>query len=192
MKQELPKINLGNNVFTYPMPVTLVGAIVQGRVNFMTVSWVTRVNFTPPMLAVALYQGHYTPQGIREHRTFSVNIPSADMVEKTDYCGLVSGKKTDKSGVFEVFYGELKTAPMIRECPLCLECRLVNIVELPTNHLFIGEIVAAYTEADYLTDDRPDVVKINPLLLTMPDNNYWTVGGLAGKAWSAGKKLKKE
>ena len=184
------KINLGANVFVYPMPVTLVGANVAGRPNFLAVAWLTRVNLNPPLLAVSLNQGHFTPMGLRENRTFSVNFPSADLVAQTDYCGLVSGQKADKSGLFKVFYGELKTAPMIQECPLCLECKLVDIVEFPGNHLFVGEIVSSYTEERYLTDGKPDVRKMNPLLLTMPDNNYWTVGEHAGKAWSVGKKLK--
>jgi flavin reductase (DIM6/NTAB) family NADH-FMN oxidoreductase RutF len=96
----------------------------------------------------------------------------------------------DKSGLFRVFYGELETAPLIEECPLGLECRLYQVVELPANDLFIGEIVAAYADEDCLTDGRPDILKINPLVLTMPDNNYWTVGEQAGQAWQAGKKLK--
>ena len=187
----MEKINIGNNAFIYPMPVTLVGATVEGKANFMTVGWVTRVNAKPPMLAVGLNKAHYTPIGIREAKTFSVNFPSAEMVEKTDYCGIVSGKRTDKSGVFEVFFGELKTAPMIRECPLCIECKLTEICELPTNDLFIGEITGTYTEEKFLTDGKPDVKKINPLVLTMPDNSYWTVGEYAGKAWGEGKKFKK-
>lgn len=187
----MEKINIGNNVFVYPMPVTLIGATVREKANFMTVGWITRVNAKPAMLAVSLNKAHYTPTGIREAKTFSVNFPSADMIEKTDYCGLVSGRKTDKSGVFDVFYGELKTAPMIRECPLCIECKLTEICELPTNNLFIGEVAAAYTEEKFLTDGKPDVKKINPLVLTMPDNSYWTVGEYSGKAWSEGKKFKK-
>jgi len=56
---------------------------------------------------------------------------------------------------FEVFYGELKTAPMIKDCPLCLECELVDTYEkLPTNSIFIGEIMGAYTEDRYLTDGK--------------------------------------
>jgi flavin reductase (DIM6/NTAB) family NADH-FMN oxidoreductase RutF len=192
MKMEvLEKINIGTNVFVYPMPVTLVGAKVEGRTNFMAVGWLSRVNAKPPMLAVALNKMHYTPEGIKETRTFSVNFPSSDMVQETDYCGLVSGRRIDKSTVFDVFYGELETAPMIKACPLCLECKLVDIYELPTNNLFIGEIIAGYTEERFLTDDKPDIQKMNPLILTMPDNNYWTVGSHAGKAWSAGKKLKR-
>lgn len=186
----MSKVQLDPNAFIYPMPVTLVGATVAGRVNFLAVAWVTRVNLNPPLLAVAINRRHFTPPGIREHGNFSVNCPSADMLEQTDYCGLVSGRQADKSGLFEVFYGKLKTAPMIRECPLCLECSLNQVVELPSQYLFIGEIVAAYTEEHYLTDGKPDIHKMNPLVLTMPDNNYWTVGEHAGRAWSAGKKLR--
>ncbi len=186
----MSKINLGANAYIYPMPVTLVGAMVEGRANFMAVGWVMRVNRQPPLLAVALNKAHYTPKGIRAQRSFSVNFPGADLMEKADYCGLVSGHKVDKSGLFRVFFGELKTAPLIEECPLGLECRVFDVVELPANDLFIGEIVAAYADEDCLTDGRPDILKINPLVLTMPDNNYWTVGAHAGRAWSAGKKLK--
>ena len=188
----MAKINLGANAYIYPMPVTLVGATVEGKANFMAVGWVMRVNMKPPLLAVALNKAHFTPRGIREHRTFSVNFPGADLMEKADYCGLVSGHKVDKSGLFRVFYGELETAPLIEECPLGLECRLYQVVELPANDLFIGEIVAAHADEDCLTDGRPDIEKINPLVLTMPDNNYWTVGAHAGRAWEAGKKLKNQ
>jgi flavin reductase (DIM6/NTAB) family NADH-FMN oxidoreductase RutF len=114
------------------------------------------------------------------------------MVEATDYCGLVSGKTTDKSKVFEIFYGELKTAPMITECSLSLECKLVDKVDLQTNIFFIGEIIASYTEEKFLTNGKLDIKKMNPLLLTMPDNSYWTVGNYVGKAWNIGNTFKKE
>ena len=118
-------------------------------------------NASPPMLGIGIHRPHYTTGGILENKTFSVCFPSSKMAEKTDYCGLVSGKKVDKSELFDVFYGNLNTAPMIAECPLCLECRL-------------------------------DVTKMDPMVLTMHDNGYWKVGQQVGKAWSAGKKLKKE
>ena len=71
------------------MPVTLVGAMVEGRANFMAVGWVMRVNLKPPLLAVALNKAHYTPKGIRAQRSFSVNFPGADLMEKADDRGLV-------------------------------------------------------------------------------------------------------
>lgn len=188
----MSKVKIGANAYIYPMPVTLVGAKVEGRANFLAVGWITRVNMKPPLLAVGLNKGHFTPWGIREQGTFSVNFPGAALMEKADYCGLVSGRRVDKSGLFRVFYGELETAPLIEECPLSFECRLYQVVELPSHDLFIGEIVAVHADEDCLTDGHPDILKINPMVLTMPDNNYWTVGERVGQAWHAGKKLKQD
>jgi len=186
------KTKIGNNVSVHPMPVTLVGSIVEGKANFMAVAWIAKVNSNPPMLAVGLNKARYTAEGIRQNRTFSVNFPSVDMVEEVDYCGLVSGRKADKSKLFRVFYGDTKTAPMIEGCTLCLELKLSSEVELPSNSLFIGEIVGAYTEERYLTDGKLDIKKMNPLLLTMPDNNYWAVGTRVANAFSVGKKLEQK
>lgn len=176
--------------FFIPMPVVLVGAQVGGRANFMPVGWCSRANANPPMISCGIAKMHFTPKGILETKTFSVNIPSCSLLEKVDYCGLVSGTDVDKSKVFDVFYGSLGTAPMIRECPVTLECMLVHAVELPTNMVFIGEITGAYADAAVIKTGKPDFRVIDPLLLTMPDNQYWNLGSAAGKAWSAGKKLK--
>lgn len=184
----MEKQQIHNNFFI-PMPVVLVGTQVSGKANFMTVGWCARANANPPMIVCGIGNHHYTPKGIMETKTFSVNIPSAGLLEKTDYCGLVSGEKVDKSGVFDVFYGSLKTAPMIKECPVSLECRLVQTVPLPTNSLYIGEIVGAYADGRIIKEGKPDFPEIDPLFLTMPDNRYWTLGKYAGDAWSAGKKL---
>ncbi|MDD3580419.1 MAG: flavin reductase family protein [Desulfobacca sp.] len=188
----MEKINIGTNVSPYPMPMALVGAMVGGRINFLTVAWLARVNYKPAIMAVAINRRHFTTPGIRENGVFSVNYPSADLIAETDYCGMVSGRVADKSDIFEVFYGELENAPMIKKCPLCLECRVIDTITLPSNELFLGEIIGAYTEEQYLTDGKPDIKKINPLLLSMPDNNYWTVGEHAGTPWEAGKQFKRE
>lgn len=186
----MEKKRLGSNIFIYPMPVTLLGVNIKQKPNFMTLGWISRVNANPPMVGCGVGKHHYTPLGIAENKTFSVNFPSAKMVEKVDYCGIVSGKNADKSKIFDIFYGELKTAPMIKECPLSIECRLVNLVENPTNNFYIGEIVSSYIDEQCLTDGKPDIKKLNPLLLTMPDNRYWTVGEYVGDAWNIGKTYK--
>lgn len=186
------KVKINNNVFVYPMPVTLLGANVGGKANFMTLGWVSRVNANPPMLGVGVHKSHYTAEGIKENKSFSVNFPEAEMIRETDYCGIVSGEKADKSGLFEVFYGELETAPMIKECTLNLECKLVETIEFPTNYFFVGEIVGAYSEEQYMTQGKPDIKKMEPLLLTMPDNSYWKVGDYAGEAWKSGKAVKEK
>jgi flavin reductase (DIM6/NTAB) family NADH-FMN oxidoreductase RutF len=184
----MEKTEIQKNFFI-PMPVVLVGTQVNGRANFMAVGWCARVNLNPPMIACGISNSHATPGGIMATKTFSVNVPSSALLEKTDYCGLVSGKTTDKSSVFDVFYGSLGTAPMIRECPVTLECRLEKTVLLPTHTLFVGEIMGAYADGNVIKEGKPDFPAINPLFLTMPDNRYWMLGNHAGDAWSAGKNL---
>jgi flavin reductase (DIM6/NTAB) family NADH-FMN oxidoreductase RutF len=187
----MEKISAGKNAFIYPMPVTLLGTLVNGKPDFMTLGWVTRVNANPPMIGCGVAKHHYSTHGIMGNKTFSINTPTSAMLEKIDYCGLVSGKDSDKSALFDVFYGELNTAPMIRECPFSMECEVTDIIEKPTNNFYIAEIVASYTEEQYMTDGKPDIRKMHPVLLTMPDNRYWTIGEHAGDAWSAGKILMK-
>ena len=188
----MAKVNIGDQAYVMPMAATILGSHLEDRPNFMALAWLTRVNFKPPMLGVAVNQGHASHRAIVETGEFSVNFPSAEMVEITDYVGLVSGKRVDKSNLFTIFYGELRGAPMISECPLTMECKLVKTVELPTNSFFIGEIVGAYSEERFLTSGAPDIKKINPFLLTMPDNGYWSVGELIGRAWSVGKSMRKQ
>jgi flavin reductase (DIM6/NTAB) family NADH-FMN oxidoreductase RutF len=187
----MKKLEIGQNACLYPMPIVLVGTVVGGKANFMTAAWINRVNFKPPLIAVALGKSHYSQEGILENKSFSINIPGRSMVEVTDYCGLVSGKTIDKSELFELFYGTIATAPMIGECPLNMECALVQTVELPSNYLFIGEIAGAYCEERFMTDGKPDIKKMDPLVLTVPDNRYWSVGDCVGNAWSIGKRLKR-
>jgi flavin reductase (DIM6/NTAB) family NADH-FMN oxidoreductase RutF len=186
----MDKIRIDQNAFPYPMPVVILGAVVDGQPNFMTVAWVTRVNYQPPLIAVACGHGHHTHRGIQAHGQFSISIPGRDLVVATDHVGMVSGAKQDKSGVFESFTGELEFAPMVRSCPVAMECRLVQSVDLPADTLFVGEIVAAYSEERFLTGGKPDIRKIEPFTLTMPDNHYWGVGEELGRAWAVGKEYR--
>jgi flavin reductase (DIM6/NTAB) family NADH-FMN oxidoreductase RutF len=183
-------INLGSAIPAYPMPVSLVGTHVNGKPNFMAVAWFTMVSYKPPRIAIALGKSHYTNSGIKENETFSLCLPSEDMVEITDYCGIVSGKNADKSGIFDLFCGELKTAPLISNCPLSMECKLVEIVESGLNEIFIGEIMGTYTEEKFMTEGKLDFRKMKPLLLSHQDTTYWRLGEPLARAWNIGKKYK--
>ncbi len=182
----MEKVTVDRNLFSLPWTQAILGTHLDGRPNFMAVDWFTRANFDPPMLGVCVNRRNASHEAVAATGEFSVNVPSIDMVEITDYTGLVSGRKVDKSGLFEVFYGRLQAAPLITACPLAIECRLVRAVDLPTNSFFIGEMLDVYTEERFLTDGAPDVSKIRPFLLTMPDNRYWAIGECVGKAWNAG------
>ena len=185
----MQKIEMAPDRVYYPMACSLVGANVGGKPNYLTVAWFSMVHPKPPYVMVTMNKVHYTNAGIKENGTFSVNIPSAEMVEVTDYCGLVSGSKHDKSKVFETFYGKLKTAPMIKECPFNAECKLIQTVDLPAEELFIGELIGVYTEERYLTEGLPDIRKMNPIVLQLPQKRYLAVGAELAPAWEVGKKL---
>ena len=188
----MEKIEIGAERAYYPMPCSLVGVTIEGKPNYLTVAWFSMVNPKPAYVMVALNKAHYSNAGVRENGTFSVNIPSSAMVEVSDYCGLVSGKTHDKATKFETFYGKLKTAPMIKECPFNVECKLVQTVDLPVDELFIGEIVATYSDARFLTDGVPDLRKMNHFVLAMPERKYLGLGEEVGSAWEIGKKLIKK
>lgn len=183
----MTRTSIGPQVFICPMPLTLVGTVASGMANFMAVGWVTRVNANPPMVAVAINQKHLSNEAIRATGQFSINVPTAAMVAEADYCGIVSGRNADKSRVFDTFSGELENAPMIEQCPLCMECEVDEIIELPTNTVFIARIVTAYADEACLTDGNPDIRKIDPLVFTMPDNTYFRIGDEAGRAWGEGR-----
>lgn len=187
----MEKKTLGSRPMIYPMPITLVGADVAGKPNFMTIALIGVVNINPAMIAMGINPSHRTTQGITQNKTFSVNLPSKEMLKVTDYVGLFSGEKIDKSTLFTIFRGVSKTAPMIKECPLNLECRLLKKLSLGgTDEIYIGEVLQTYCAEEFLTDGKPDVEKMGTFVFTMNDNRYFSLGNVIGKAWSDGKTYK--
>ncbi|MFX1379553.1 MAG: flavin reductase family protein [Promethearchaeota archaeon] len=192
----MKKSKITPRAYLFPMPVALIGANVNGKPNFETLAYVGIVEADPPMISIASWVTHYTNIGINENRTFSVNTPTEDLAEKVDYCGIVSGKETDKSEVFDVFYGDLKTAPMASLSPLNLECEVIksfkikDLVEIEKGHeIFIGKIVNVYADEDYLTEGIPDIAKLKTYAYSI--NNYWKIGEKLAPAFEIGKKYKK-
>ena len=187
------KILMGPQTLIYPMPVLLVGSNFNGKPNFMVVAWGGIANGDPPMISVAMRHTRHTLKGIRQNSTFSVNIPSADMVREVDYCGITSGSTVNKVEVcrFKVFYDKLKNAPLIEQCPINLECRVIRILDLGSHALVVGSIEEAHVSESCLTDGKPDVNKIKPMTYIMsPATQYQALGEVIAKAFSIGKRLK--
>ena len=182
---------LGEVNALYPSLTTVLGTVVDGRVNFVAVAHVGIMNHSlPQYLTFGLNKAHYSNRGIREHGTFSVNIPGRDMMVQTDCAGIVSGKKTDKSGLFETFTGELENAPMIVGCPVCMECRVKDVLDFRTHEVFVGELVNTYAAEDVLGDDgKIDLPRVHPLLFDMASGSYYGLGEPLGPCWSVGKEL---
>jgi len=185
----MDKIDLGPQGFGFPMPMALVGADLPGRPNFLAAAWFNRLQFHPPRVMVALGREHATTAGIREHRQFSLCVPSVDQVAPTDWCGIASAHRgVDKASAFTIFRGALAHAPMIAEFPLCLECKIYQTVEVDATELFIADIVSTWTESRFLdANGNPDILKQRPFVLSMPDNRYFGIGDYLANAWSIGR-----
>jgi len=187
------KISMGPQTMVYPMPALLVGALVDGKPNFMTAAWGGIANGEPPMISVALRHGRYTLKGITRNLTFSVNVPSIDMVKAVDYCGITSGAEVDKVKAcqFKVFYGKLDNAPLVEQCPVNLECRVVHTLDLESHSLIVGRIEETHVTQSCLTNGEPDVNKVKPLIyIREPASQYQALGEVVAKAFSVGEELK--
>lgn len=180
-------VRLPPKTHLYPMPTTLVGAMVNGKPNFLAIAYVGACCYEPPMIAIGINKRHHTTAGILENNTFTVNIPSQDMLEATDYVGMVSGREVDKSGLFEVFYGDLKTAPMIRQAALAMECKVLKVVDLEgSNYTIIAQVVNTWVDENVLSRGVPDMAKMDPIIFAMYQNQYFKLGPQSGRAWHDG------
>ena len=180
-------MELGAKNCLYPLPTTLVGALVNGKPNYTTIAHVGIMDLES--VSLGMNKLHYANLGIKENKTFSINIPSTKMIKETDFCGLVSGKTVNKADKFKTFYGKLKTAPMIEQCSINMECELIKTVDFPNHDVFIGKIVATHCDDNILTDGVVDFEKVQPILFVMNDRSYWSLGKKIAKAWDVGKEL---
>jgi flavin reductase (DIM6/NTAB) family NADH-FMN oxidoreductase RutF len=183
----MEKRRLGPEPIILPMPALVVGAHVDGKPNFMIASWCGIAAYKPPAVSIAMNRARYTLIGIRENGTFSVNVPSCEMIKKTDYCGIYSGRKKDKSQIFRTFYGELKTAPLIEECPVNLECKALHYLDMRTHILIVGEIIETYITSEYLKDGKVDPEKIDPPIYIRPTMKYHRLGEVLASAFNVGR-----
>lgn len=183
------KRNLGAVNALYPTPIVIVGTEVNGRANYINIAHVGIIDMST--LSLSMGKTHYSNKGIKENMTLSINIPSEDMVVKTDYVGLVSGANHDKSDVFESFSGELTGAPMIKDAPICMECKVVTIVDMPNHDVFFVVPVNTYCNEEVLVKDKIDFSKVKPMLFDMPQRKYWRLGEAFSDCWSVGKEYKK-
>jgi flavin reductase (DIM6/NTAB) family NADH-FMN oxidoreductase RutF len=178
------KLVLESNKLVLPTPIILIGTQINGKPNFMTAAFAGIVNSNPPMLAIGVQDKRFTMKGISKNQSFSVNIPNEGMVISTDYVGTVSGKDVDKSGVFDIFYGEDPMAPLISEAPVSLECKLVSEVEGWENrshHILIAEITNVHISKNMLTNGKPNMAKISPLIYSLTDRAYFGIGKIIEK-----------
>ena len=181
----MEKENIGSLVALYPKPLTVVGAEVNGKVNWLVVGHTGIIGHNRIILSMS--DKHYTNKGIHQTGRLSINLVSREMLPKADYAGSVSGADTDKSTLFAYHIGE-NGAPLIDESPLSMECKVVDKFKTDGFDNFICEVAATYVAKDMLNDNgRPDYTRLKPVLFEFPTYSYLATGEVIGRCLALDK-----
>lgn len=173
------KKNIGNVLALYPKPMTVVGAEVEGKVNWLVVGHTGIIGHD--RVLVSMSKSHYTNQGIRKSKKLSINLVSREMLPQADYVGSVSGASVNKSGVFKYHWGENGT-PVIDASPLTMECNVEDIFETEGFDNFICSIANTYAAPEVLdSEGKLDYTQLKPVLFEFPTYSYIATGEIIGK-----------
>lgn len=173
------KKNIGNVLALYPKPMPVVGAEVEGKVNWLVVGHTGIIGHD--RVLVSMSKSHYTNQGIRKSKKLSINLVSREMLPQADYVGSVSGASVNKSGVFKYHWGE-NGSPVIDASPLTMECNVEDIFETEGFDNFICSIANTYAAPEVLdSEGKLDYTQLKPVLFEFPTYSYIATGEIIGK-----------
>lgn len=176
---DMGKKNIGNLLALYPKPMTVIGAKVEGKVNWLVVGHTGIIGHD--RILVSMSNKHYTNRGIRKSKRLTINLVSREMLPEADYVGSVSGASVDKSHVFDYHFGANGT-PVIDASPVTMECDVVEIYETDGFDNFICSVVNTYADPGVLdSDGRLDYTRLKPVLFTFPGYSYLATGEVIGK-----------
>ena len=172
------KKNIGASLALYPVPVIVVGAMVDGKPSWTLVAHAGTVAHSH--LMVSLVQAHYINRGIHETKKLSVNVVDESWLKEADRMGVVSGHKVDKSQMFEYTMGEYGT-PLINKAKVSIECEVDGNYELEKFDHFICKILATYAEESILNEDgRISYQVFKPVLFEFQTYSYFVTGDKVG------------
>ncbi len=177
----------------YPVPVTLVTCKdSEGRENIITLAWNGVVASKPPTVSISVRPARYSHAMLTETKVFGMNIPNAALLTQVDYIGNHSGREVDKfqaTGLTRIAAGIVDVS-LIEECPVNLECRIVETFEQGSHTVFLGEVVAQHVSSEYLlAGQNIDYKKADPLLYCS-GGGYFSLGEYRGDYGLSLKKKK--
>ena len=144
----------GNMV--YPLPAVMVSVgDKEGNTNIITIAWTGTICTNPAMLYISVRPERHSYHMIRESGEFVVNLTTEALAKATDYCGVRSGKDVDKWKEMHLTKGapnELEFAPIIQECPVNIECKVEEVKELGSHHMFIARVVSVRVDEEYIDE----------------------------------------
>ena len=186
---------IGPSTNLFPMPALLVAVKTgEGQANILTIAWAGIVGGKPPMLALEIGARHYSTPFIEREGNFSANIPAASQAVGADYCGMVSGHKDPNKPAtcgWTMAPAAHITSPLIAECPVSFECKVVGKLAAGNGWFYLAEILETHVDERLLGErNRVDAQALDPLIFT-PDGYYHRLGERIGQAWQIGAALQR-
>jgi flavin reductase (DIM6/NTAB) family NADH-FMN oxidoreductase RutF len=179
----MKKLEMPPSEALYPVPVVLVSSIDKpaDKANIITIAWCGIICSNPPLVSISIRPSRHSHKLIKETGDFVINIPTGDMIKKVDLCGIRSGKDIDKFRAcsFSAQPSSKVSSPMIKECPVNIECKLKNIASLGVHDMFIGEVVSVHTDESVIGENGDiDYGKAKPIVFNQGE--YWDLGKKIG------------
>ena len=190
----MSKIKWKGGALTAPVPPCMVTCGEGESANIITVAWTGIINTVPPKTYISVRPTRHSYGLIKESGEFCVNLTSASLVRAADYCGIYTGKKVDKFAACGLTKEEATevSCPIIAESPLSLECRVTDVIELGSHHMFLADIVAVDVD-DSLIDKEGKLRLERADLAAFAHGEYFELGKKIGTfGFSAKKKKKKQ
>ena len=189
----MPKTVWKGGAFEYPVLAALVTCGTMENSNVMTVAWTGILNTKPPMVYVSIRPERYSYNMIKENMEFAINLTNEKLVYATDWCGVKTGAKVDKFKEMHLTKEKANfvKCPIIKEAPVSIECKVVEIKELGTHTMFMAEVLSIDPDEQYIDEKgKFDISKCH--LIAYANGGYYALGKKLGKfGYSVRKKRKK-
>lgn len=189
------KTTFGPQKLMFPCPTGLVVTGTMEKANIVTIAWISLLTSSPPTIGVSVGTRGFSGNEIKKNGEFTVNIASVEIMVEADFCGITSGKSVDKfaeTGLTKMA-SKIVKSPIIKECPLNLECILVESGIFGSTNHFAGKIMETHIDTDKLSDSDNytsfDIESVNPLIYIGGAREYRQIGKKTGDAYKVGKKL---
>ena len=178
----------------YPLPAVMVSCQAEGeKPNIITIAWTGTICTNPPMVYVSIRPERYSYDIIKKSGEFVINLTTKELARATDYCGVRSGRDVDKFAEMKLtpLKSETISAPGIMESPVNIECKVKEIQELGSHHMFLAEVTGVRVDKKYMNETgRFDLGLANPLIYS--HGEYFESGKKLGKFGYSVQKPKKE
>ena len=176
----------------YPLPAVLVSC--QGKdtePNLLTIAWAGTICSDPAMVSISVRPNRYSYNMIKETGEFVINLTNEDLVRATDYCGVVSGKDVNKWEKMNLTQSPslVVKVPGVKESPVNIECKVTEVKELGTHHMFIAEVVAVQADEKYMDENGKFHLEYSKPI-AYSHGTYFSLGEELGKFGYSVKKKK--